>query len=74
VRLLLQRLHGKFGMQLDNTNRVMLVRPDSAAERCGLRVGDVVVTCDGQPLAGELSQAMHGKERAELGVRRTGPS
>ena len=70
----LERQHGVFGMKLDAFNRVMVVGKGLAAERCGLRVGDVVVTCDGQPLAGELSQAMHGKERAELGVRRTGPS
>ena len=70
LRFCLQRQHGVFGMKLDAFNRVMVVGGGSAAEQCGLRVGDVVVTCDGQPLAGELSQAMRGRERAELGVRR----
>ena len=61
---------GVFGLTLDGYNRVTAVSEGGAADRCGLRVGDLVVACDGAPLAGELSQAMRGQDRAELSVRR----
>ena len=66
----LERLNGVFGLKLDGYNCVTVVSEGGAADVSGLRVGDLVAACDGIPLAGELSQAMEGRDFAELVVVR----
>ena len=62
----LDRKEGKFGLGHDEYNCVVLVRPGSAAEDVGVRIGDVVRSVDGAPLTGLLNSALLDKESVEL--------
>ena len=66
----LERKDGKFGMGHDEHNCVVLVRPGSAADDVGLRVGDAVRSIDGKPLAGLLNNALQNKECVQLQLLR----
>ena len=64
------RKEGRFGMGHDEQNRVVVVHPGSAAEECGLRVGDAVRAVDGVALDGLLTASLAGRERVELSLLR----
>ena len=51
----LTRKEGRFGMVHDESNTLVVVHPGSAAEDCGLRVGDSI-----KPLTGDLSKDCYG--------------
>ena len=47
-----------------------VVHPGSAAEDCGLRVGDSIKAVDGRPLEGLLTASLVDKDHVELKVLR----
>ena len=57
----------------DEQNRVVVVHPGSAAEECGLRVGDAVRAVDGVALDGLLTASLAGRESVELRLLRKAP-
>ena len=64
---------GRFGLDLDDQNRVVSVQPGGGADGLGIQVDDEVVECDGVPVAHNgLGAAVQGKERALLGLRTAG--
>ena len=67
------RKEGRFGLDLDDQNRVVSVQPGGGADGLGIQVDDEVVECDGVPVAHNgLGAAVQGKERALLGLRTAG--
>ena len=46
------------------------MHPGSAAEECGLRVGDSIKAVDGQPLNGLLTASLQGKDSVRLSLLR----
>ena len=66
----MKRKEGRFGMGHDEHNNVVLVHPGSAAEECGLRVGDSIKAVDGEPLTGLLNASLQGKESVRLSLLR----
>ena len=65
----LTRKEGRFGMVHDESNTVVVVHPGSAAEDCGLRVGDSIKAVDGRPLEGLLTAYLEGKDSVLLEVK-----
>ena len=45
------RKEGRFGLDLDDQNRVVSVQPGGGADGLGIQVDDEVVECDGVPVA-----------------------
>jgi hypothetical protein len=69
------RKDGRFGLDLDDQNRVVSVQPGSGSDGLGLKVGDQVVECDGVPVPHNLTafpEAIKGKAQARLGLRTPG--
>ena len=67
------RKDGRFGLDLDDQNRVVSVQPGGGSDGLGIQVGDEVVECDGLPVVHNgLGAAVKGKERALLGLRTAG--
>ena len=67
------RKDGRFGLDLDDQNRVVSVQPGSGSDGLGIQVGDQVVECDGVPVPHNgLAAAVKGKEHALLGLRTPG--
>ena len=67
------RKDGRFGLDLDDQNRVVSVQPGSGSDGLGIQVGDQVVECDGAPVPHNgLAAAVKGKEHALLGLRTPG--
>ena len=66
----MKRKEGRFGMGHDEHNIVVVVHPGSAAEECGLRVGDSIKAVDGEPLSGLLTASLQGRESVRLSLLR----
>jgi len=79
VQPLNQSLAESFKLKTPNGALVAKVTPDSAAEKAGIKVGDVILNFNGQPVldAGQLSQrvgVMTPGDKASLEIWRDGKS
>lgn len=67
----IERVNGSFGLQLNDHNRVTVVKPDSSAEKAKLKPFDRIVKVDGSPLDGrKLAEVAAGKDGLLLDVER----
>ena len=68
LTLTLERREGRFGIGLDEDNRVLEMRPGCSAIDAGVRVGDKICKVDGVTISSpdDLATATQGKESIEI--------